>query len=217
MNGALAGLVILVLGDSHMADVHYLITPLHDALEAAGATVHSYGMCGASADAWLQRTTVSCGRAQRHERGLVTADHKQEFTWTISELLEKHHPNLVIVEAADAMGGYGSPQLPKPWIYDQVHMLAGRITAARASCVWVGPVYGVADSSYHKIDARVRELSQFLSESVSPCAYVDSLQFSRPGEWPTTDGQHLTAAGYQQWGRDIANAVVQMKSQGRLH
>ena len=219
MNGALAGLVILVLGDSHMAGVHYLITPLHDALENAGATVHTYGMCGASADAWLQRTTVSCGRAERHEHAAAIAAeaHKQELTWTINELLEKHHPNLVIVEAADAMGGYGSPQLPKPWIYDQVHALAGRIQSAKASCIWVGPVYGGANSPYHKVDARVQELSQFLSQSVSPCAYIDSLQFARPGQWPTTDGQHLTVAGYQQWGSDIANAVVQLKTQGRVH
>ncbi len=51
MNGALAGLVILVLGDSHMAGPSYLISTLHEALEAQGATVSSYGMCGASADA----------------------------------------------------------------------------------------------------------------------------------------------------------------------
>jgi len=210
MAGAVAGLVILVLGDSHMADAKYLITPLHDALENAGATVHSYGMCGASADAWLQRTTVSCGRAQRHERQPAqTEANKQAYTWTINELIEKHHPNLVIVEAGDAMGGYGSPQLPKAWIYNQVHSLAGRIQAANASCIWVGPIWGAANSPYHKDDARVRELSQFLSQSVAPCSYVDSLQFARPGQWPTTDGQHLTSPGYQEWGRDIAGVVLQ--------
>ena len=34
------------------------------ALQAQGAQVDSYGMCGASADAWLERTTVSCGRGE---------------------------------------------------------------------------------------------------------------------------------------------------------
>jgi hypothetical protein len=216
MNGALAGLIILVLGDSHMAGSSYLITPLHDALENAGATVHTYGMCGASADSWLQRTTVTCGRAERHEHGPPVAEaHKQEFTWTIGELLEKHHPNLVVVEAADAMAGYDSAQMPKAWIYEQVHALAGRIKAANASCIWVGPIWGGANSAYHKTEARVQELSQFLSQSVAPCSYVDSTRFARPGEWPTTDGQHLNAAGYQQWGRDIAGSVVQLMAQGR--
>jgi hypothetical protein len=216
MNGALAGLIILVLGDSHMADSKYLITPLHDALENAGATVHSYGMCGASAEAWLERTTVSCGRAERHERAAATVGaNKQEYTWTLGELVQKHHPNLVIVEAADAMAGYGSPQMPKPWIYQQVHALVGRITAANASCIWVGPIWGAANSPYHKDDARVQELSQLLAQTVAPCGYVNSLQFARPGQWPTTDGQHLTPAGYQEWGRDIAGAVVQLASQGR--
>jgi len=219
MNGALAGLVILVLGDSHMAGPSYLISSLHEALEAQGATVDSYGMCGASAEAWMQRTTFSCGRAERHGTSPTAAENgKQEFTWLIGDLLAKHHPNLVIVEAADAIGGYGTPELPKAWIYDQVHTLASRIKSANAACVWVGPVYGDANSPYHKADDRVRELSQFLSQSVAPCVYIDSLQFvTNPREWPTTDGQHLTSTGYRAWGADIANAVARFKTQNMLH
>src|SRR3984885_10892168 len=217
MNMALAGLVVLVIGDSHMAGRDYLISSLHDALTSEGAIVNSYGMCGASADAWLQKTTANCGRAERHEHNPPIAEMgKQEYTWTINELIEKYHPNLVIVEAADAMGGYGSPELPKAWIYEQSHALATRIKAAGAACIWVGPVYGDANSPYHKADDRVRELSQFLSQSVAPCVYVDSLQFAKPREWPTTDGQHLTSVGYRAWGADIANAVATLKSQNKL-
>ena len=214
MNMALAGLTILVLGDSHMAGRDYLLTGLHEALLAEGAQVDSYGMCGASADAWLERTTVSCGRGERHgQSGPITETGKQEYTWQIKELLAKHHPKLVIVEAGDAIGGYTSPELPKAWIYDQVHALATRIAASGAACVWVGPVYGNVNSPYHKADDRVRELSQFLSQSVAPCHYVDSLRFEPTPHWPTTDGQHLTAAGYRTWGADITNAVVQMRGQ----
>ncbi len=214
MNIALAGLVVLVLGDSHMASHDYLISSLHDALVAEGASVHSYGMCGASADAWLQRTTVSCGRAERHDKAAPVADiGKQNYTWQINDLIAKHHPNLVIVEAADAMGGYGSPQLPKAWIYEQTHALAGRIASSGAACIWVGPVYGEVNSPYHKANDRVQELSQFLSQSVAPCRYVDSTRFAQPGQWPTTDGQHLTSAGYKAWGQGIANAVIQLRAQ----
>lgn len=214
MNMALAGLVILVLGDSHMAGREYLLTGLHDALVADGASVHSYGMCGASADAWLQKTTVSCGIGQHHDKDApITEIGKQEYTWQINDLLQKHHPNLVIVEAADAMGGYGATQLPKAWIYDQTHALASRIGGANIACVWVGPVYGEVNSPYHKADDRVRDLSQFLSQSVAPCHYIDSTSFEPGAHWPTTDGQHLTATGYKQWGQDIANAVAQMRGQ----
>ncbi|HTZ35078.1 MAG TPA: SGNH/GDSL hydrolase family protein [Stellaceae bacterium] len=217
MNGALAGLAILVLGDSHMAGPTYLISSLHESLEAQGATVDSYGMCGASAEAWMERTTFSCGRAERHGTQPTVAENgKTEYTWSITDLLAKHHPNLVIVEAADAMGGYGSPTVPKGWIYDQVHALATRIKAAGAACVWVGPIYGKADSPYHKADDRVRELSQFLSQSVAPCVYIDSLRFEPNPSWPTTDGQHLTPIGYRAWGADIANAVVALKTQNQL-
>jgi lysophospholipase L1-like esterase len=78
--------------------------------------------------------------------------------------------------------------------------------------VWVGPIWGVANSPYHKADARVAELSQFLAQSVSPCTYVDSTRFAKPGEWPTTDGQHLTVNGYKSWGQDIADSVGRLKS-----
>jgi hypothetical protein len=217
MNGALAGLVILVIGDSHMAGPGYLISTLHESLRAQGATVYTYGMCGASAESWLQRTTVSCGRAQRVDAGPVQAEHdKPQITWQIGELLEKHHPNLVIVEAGDAMAQYGTPQLPKAWIYDQVHQLIGRIKAANATCAWVGPIWGRADSPYHKDDARVREEAQFLSQSVAPCAYIDSTQFSKPGEWETTDGEHLTTGGYRMWAANITSALVRLKTQNQL-
>jgi hypothetical protein len=218
MNGALAGLVILVLGDSHMAGPGYLISSLHENLQAQGATVYTYGMCGASAEAWLEKTTVSCGRAQRLDKGPILAERdKPEVTWQIGDLLAQHHPNLVIVEAADAMAGYGSAEMPKAWIYEQTHALTARIKASNASCIWVGPVFGREDSPYHKADARVREVSQFLAQSVAPCAYIDSTQFARSGEWPTTDGQHLTAPGYRAWGADIANAVVRLKEQNPPH
>lgn len=217
-SGALAGLVILVLGDSHMAGPSYLIASLHDALQAQGATVHTYGMCGASPNAWLYKTTVSCGMAERHADTPTRFESgKQQYTWQINDLLNQLHPGLVIVEAADAIGGYGAPELSKGWIYDQVHALAMKINSGGAACVWVGPVYGDENSPYHKADERVRGLSQFLSQSVAPCAYVDSLKFvSGPREWPTTDGQHLTASGYRAWGARIANAVVALKAQNQL-
>jgi len=218
MNGALAGLAILVLGDSHMAGPSYLISSLHEALEAQGANVDSFGMCGANPDAWLEKTTVACGKAERHGNQPTAATNgKQEYTWQINDLLNKYHPNLVIVEAADAMAGYGSPEMPKAWIYQQTHLLAMRIHASNAACVWVGPVYGDVNSPYHKADDRVRDLSQFLSQSVAPCVYIDSLKFvTNPRQWPTTDGQHLTTDGYRAWGTDIANEVVKLKQENLL-
>jgi len=214
MSMALAGLAILVLGDSHMAGREYLLTHLHDQLVAQGAHVDSYGMCGASADAWLEKTTVSCGIGEHHDNNPpITSINKQEYTWQINDLLAKHHPNLVIVEAADAMGGYTDPSLPRAWIYDQVHALASKIAASGAACIWVGPVYGDVNSPYHKANDRVDALSQFLAQSVAPCHYIDSTRFEPGAHWPTTDGQHLTTNGYRQWGQDITNAVVQMRSQ----
>ncbi|MNT91929.1 hypothetical protein D3C72_2331090 [compost metagenome] len=51
--------------------------------------------------------------------------------------------------------------------------------------------------------------SKFLAANVAPCSYIDSLQFSKPGQWATVDGQHLTAPGYKAWSQDISKALLE--------
>jgi hypothetical protein len=133
-------------------------------------------------------------------------------TWTLSELIAQQHPNLVVVELGDTMAGYDKPELPKAWIADQVKELVGRVAAPQISCVWIGPTWGNPEMVFHKTVARVREMSDFLSQIVAPCGYIDSTKFAEPGEWQTTDGQDFTAAGYRKWATDIVRSVVQMKS-----
>ena len=216
MNGALAGLVILVLGDSHMAGREYLLTALHNQLQAQGAVVHSYGMCGAAAGDWLYPTTVSCGHGEHHGTSPPLFDTTTMRTWNINNLIQENHPNLVIVESADAMAAYGNTDFPRAWIYDQVHALTSRIHSYNIPCVWVGPIWGNEGPPYRKTVTRVKEMSDFLAQSVSPCSYIDSTAFARPGEWPTTDGQHLTPTGYRAWGQDITQAVIRARSQTAL-
>lgn len=50
-------------------------------------------------------------------------------------------------------------------------------------------------------------MSSFLATNVAPCTYIDSLTFSKPGEWITTDGQHFTIDGYQKWAKAIGGAL----------
>jgi len=214
MNGLLAGLAILVIGDSHMVTNGYLITTLHDDLLAQGATVDTYGMCGANAGDWVYPTTVQCGRAERIGKAGAEIDRKPNVpTYQIDALLAKTHPNLVVIEMGDTMAGYGQKALPQAWIYQQVHALTSRIAAQNIGCVWVGPPWGGEGTSFHKTFERVKEMSAFLSTAVAPCKFIDSTQFSKPGEWPTIDGQHLTASGYRAWGTDIARSLDQVMPQ----
>jgi lysophospholipase L1-like esterase len=216
MNAALAGMVILAIGDSHMAGREYLLTNLHNQLEAAGASVHSYGMCGANAGDWLYRTTVSCGKGEHDDNAApITDTGKVVPTYNLNDLIQKTHPNLILIELADTMASYGTA-FPRAWIYDQVRALTGRIKADNISCVWVGPIWGNEGPPYFKTNARVKEMSEFLAQSVAPCKFIDSTAFATPGQWPTTDGQHLTSSGYHQWGADITNAIVQLKGQSAL-
>ena len=208
INLALAGLVVLIIGDSHMASRGYLITTLHDDLEAQGATVHSYGLCGANAADWVYPSTELCGRAERHGKDGPRIESGAAPAWSINDLVALHHPNLIIVELGDTMAGYGQSALPQAWIWSQIKPLTERIKAYNIACIWVGPPWGSEGTRYHKSFARVKEMAEFLSRTVAPCTFVDSTEFSRPGEWPTIDGQHLTASGYRDWGKDIADAVV---------
>jgi hypothetical protein len=213
MNTALAGLVMLVIGDSHMMG---MMSPLHNELEDAGATVHTYAMCGATAGDYIYRSTVtSCGRGERHEHAAALIENqKAEPTYVLSELLDRYRPKTIVVELGDMMAGYGSPQIDRNWVIDQVHVLTGKIAASNIPCIWVGPPWGQDQPPYRKADARVREISQLLSTAVAPCRYIDSTTFSRPGEWPTRDGSHLQPDGYRKWATDITNAILRIKGQG---
>jgi hypothetical protein len=217
MNALLAGLTILIIGDSHMVTRDYLITTLHDDLLAQGAQVDTFGMCGANAGDWVYPTTVSCGKAERIGKAAPQINRLPGSpTYQIDAVIDRVHPNLVLVEMGDTMAGYGQKAFPQAWVYQQVHALTSRIAAKDIPCVWVGPPWGSEGTTYHKTFDRVKEMSEFLSTAVAPCKFIDSTQFSKPGEWPTIDGQHLTNSGYKAWGSDIAAALDQMVPQMQL-
>ncbi|HTW54673.1 MAG TPA: SGNH/GDSL hydrolase family protein [Stellaceae bacterium] len=217
MNALLAGLTILMIGDSHMVTRDYLITTLHDDLLAQGAQVDTFGMCGANAGDWVYPTTVSCGKAERIGKAAPQINRLPGSpTYQIDAVIDRVHPNLVLVEMGDTMAGYGQKAFPQAWVYQQVHALTSRIAAKDIPCVWVGPPWGSEGTTYHKTFDRVKEMSEFLSTAVAPCKFIDSTQFSKPGEWPTIDGQHLTNLGYRAWGSDIAAALDQMVPQMQL-
>lgn len=212
MNGALAGLVILALGDSHMV---YMASPLHEALEQQGATVDLYGMCGAMASDWLSRTTTQCSAERRGNAPAVMKTQTSQG-WVLSDLLAKEHPNLVVVELGDNMAGYGTlPALPRDFIAGQVREFLAPIKARNLPCVWIGPPWGNETTAYHKTTARAKELSQFLAQTVAPCAYIDTTSLARPGEWPTIDGEHLTPSSYHKWSTGIAGAIVRLEGRAR--
>jgi hypothetical protein len=209
MSALLAGLTVLVIGDSHLATPGYLISTLHDDLMNKGAVVYSYGACGVPSGAWLTKTTSPCGGAQRLADGQVEQDTAEAAaTRPLGDLIKAHNPNLIVVVNGDTMAAYTKPVLPKTWVWQQVSALTKDIKKTGISCVWVGPAWGTEGGQYGKNFARVKEMSGYLSEIVAPCTYVDSLTLSKPGEWRTFDGQHFTSSGYRNWGGAIGNAIA---------
>lgn len=208
LNTLLAGLTVLVIGDSHMASNNYLISTLHDDLMERGAVVYSYGSCGSSAGAWVRKTHSICGGAQRIKDGEVVKDNPAEATTRpIAELVNTHKPNLIVVVNGDTMGAYNNPTMPKTWIWQEVTSLTKAIKKTGVACAWVGPPWGAEGGEYGKTFARVKELSSYLSGIVAPCTYIDSSAMAKPGEWRSTDGQHFSSSGYRYWGKAIGEAV----------
>jgi hypothetical protein len=205
----MAGMVVLMIGDSHLAAKDFLLSSLHTAIEDQGASVHSFGVCGSSPHDWVAQTVLPCGRGQRHNMEDAEIDKTDKAkVWSLDVLLHRYRPNLLVVELGDNMAGYGQlPALPKDWIVQQVNEMMTPVRAAHVPCVWVGPPWGTEGGPSNKTFARVKELSETLSTLVAPCHYVNSLAFSAPGQWPTYDGEHLTVDSYKIWGSDIAGEI----------
>jgi len=211
MSLLLAGMTVLMIGDSHMASKDYLITTLHDELTQQGAKVYSYGACGTPSSAWMKAIQPPCGSAFRLDDGpLRMRAGEAGFTKPLPELVKLHHPNLIVVVNGDTLGGYKAKTMPKTWIWQEVSVLTKGIQATGSRCVWVGPSWGEEGGKYGKTFLRSKELSDYLAEIVSPCIYINSLTMSKQGEWETIagDGQHYIATGYKAWGAAIANAIV---------
>jgi hypothetical protein len=205
-SSVLAGLTLLVLGESHMSLANHLTEPLNAALVAKGAKVHSIGACGASAADWLVAKKVDCGATQEGS-GPLQIKGSDTATTPVTELIASHKPDVVVLVIGDTMASYDKPVFPKAWAWQSVTGLTRAIAQTGTRCVWVGPAWGKVGGMYKKNDARTQLMSQFLAANVAPCTYVDSLKMSKPGQWITTDGQHFTVAGYQAWGTAIAEAI----------
>lgn len=209
MNTLLAGLVVLVIGESHMSFNDQLISTLPDDLALQGAKVVSYGACGASAGDWLKTKSVACGGYRLDTGPVRERPADVAMTQPVGKLIDKYHPNLIVVVIGDTMASYGVTPMPKSWIWEGVSGLTKEIKAHGTRCVWVGPAWGDEGSGkYKKNNARAKEFSDYLSTLVAPCTYVDSLAFAKPGEWKTIDGEHFERAGYEAWAQGITDAII---------
>ncbi|MCF4164836.1 SGNH/GDSL hydrolase family protein [Zavarzinia compransoris] len=208
MNSILAGLVVLILGDSHMVHQGGLIDLLPDQLAAEGATVYAYGACGATPTDYLTPKTTDCGRTARAGTGAVTRETGMGLAvWNARDLIAKTKPDLIVVVMGDTMGAYKTPVFPKAWVWDQVTALTGEIRSSSLSCDWIGPPWGTDNPAFGKTTGRVQELSDYLAQIVSPCHYVNSTAFAAPGAWKSIDGQHLDQAGYKAWTAAIVKSI----------
>jgi len=216
LTSALAGLSILIVGDSHLTVPYYLIDSLHSGLEEQGAEVRTFGVCGTNPSDWLKPTEGTCGAAEREPGGKVKVLPASTSTIEIDQMIARYKPNLLVVVMGDTLGAYKEPVFPKTWAWQQVTGLTQAIAKAGTACVWIGPPWGTEGQKFHKTEVRTRQVSAFLASNVAPCEYIDSTQLSKPGEWATSDGQHFTRSGYQSWGKALTQELLESPTVQKL-
>lgn len=204
---ALAGLSLIVIGESHMATPHYLMNPLHEQLTEQGAMVHSIGVCGASPSKWVNVGTTDCGRSDRVGKDAAVEVLGNSSTIAIKDVIAKDKPDALVVVIGDTVGSYEQPEYPKSWANQEVSTLTKLIKETGVKCYWVGPAWG-QPKRFNKTPELVQRANAFLKENVAPCTYIDSTSFSQPGDWKTIDGQHFTSKYYNSWAEGIVNAIV---------
>jgi lysophospholipase L1-like esterase len=212
MNGVLVGLAMLIIGDSHIAGFGRFNNALHEGLTAQGAAVDTFGVCGSIPSDWITPQQIICGRGERHngELAKVTMDEKLRG-WALPALIAQYKPNVVVVELGENLAEYGvTPTLPRDWISQEVSLLLQPIRSSKLPCIWVGPTWGTENGPTKKTFERVKQLSDYLSQIVTPCRYINSLAFSQPGEWATLDGVHLTANSTRLWDSDLIGSIDQI-------
>lgn len=204
---ALAGLTLLVVGESHMTLNGYLRDPLQKDLMEQGVK-HSFaeGACGASPARMVTATSVDCFALQTDTQPVVLKG-KEGKTVPIADLIAQDKPDVVVIIMGDTMGSYDKPVFPKVWAWQEVTELTKAVAATNTACIWVGPGWGTPGGSFSKNYARVQELSDFLANNVAPCEYISSLTYAKPGQWPTIDGEHYTSNGYDAWAKSIVASL----------
>ncbi|GBQ40115.1 SGNH/GDSL hydrolase family protein [Komagataeibacter europaeus] len=190
MNALLAGLTLLIIGDSHVTFKDSLLSVLPDEFTKQGAKVVTYGVCSSTAADWV----------------VPNPNMKPASPPPISSLIEKWHPNVVMVVLGDTMAAYGQNAMSKDWVDEQVKTLTYAI--GKTACIWVGPTWGQFSPRYGKTDQRATEMATFLKGEVAPCTYVDGTALLKQGSVNTIDGIHATPDSYKVWGDAIVQATL---------
>jgi hypothetical protein len=209
MGSALLGLTLLMIGDSHFVTETFLIKTLPESLALEGAKTVTYGACGVPSGVWVTPRAIPCGIGERIGTGPVQVNRDPKaLNPSLSSLVAKVHPDVLVIVAGDTMAAYGSKTMPKDWILSNVGALVAEVKAANLPCIWVGPPWGTEGGPLIKTFVRVRELADVIQSASAPCRFVDSTTFAKPGEWRTFDGVHYTPDSYQKWSAEITRVII---------
>lgn len=215
MKTLLAGVTLLILGDSHVAFKDSLLSVLPEAYESMGAKVVTYGVCSSSPIGWVKGPKdTGCGGTIRTGTGPIDDPFAATFPFPdITSLINTLQPTAVMFIYGDTIGGYTADPFPAEWIEKQVKPVT-TLAGAKTKCLWVGPTWGTYNPRYGKTEETTTRLTGFLKSHVQPCTYIDSTSFMQSKAVETVDGLHLTPQSYKAWGDGIVQATVPLLNNG---
>ena len=131
---------ILFIGDSHSVRTfgNHIFSHLQ-LINPERSEVHSYASCGSSPHQWLNSWNTHCGYKERHFTPWTTDQlppfyEERHTTPLLSDLLQHHRPQLVVVE----IGG-NATGLTQAGLNSSVRRFLNLITQSGAKCIWAGP------------------------------------------------------------------------------
>jgi hypothetical protein len=186
---------LLYIGDSHSVGPFGLA--LNENLRQLNLSVVSYAYCGSIANDWYKTNgATKCGYLEIDSNGVK----KSGTTGSVPQfkkLLEKHHPEIVIVELATNYFGYESDE----FVVNDMRKMGKEIIDSGAQCFWVGmPTSRKLQTSHERLDRLTKEAIGDL------CTHFDSFPVT---SYPSVggDGIHFYFPNGQKVASDWANAV----------
>lgn len=200
------GTKVLEIGDSHT--VGTFGQELDKKLRSTGAQVATYGSAGASASNYIKGTPTTYGYSEHHADGTTstTPYGQSHATPKLEELIEKEHPNVLVINLGANFRGAG-----KDGIDQQVASLGEIAKKHNIPIVWVGPPKTKQDTADG--GGSIQRFDQTMHDAVAPYGtYVASSQFTPQYVGQDPAGIHYTgpqgAEVSRRWADGVFGAIT---------
>lgn len=221
---AFANLETLIVGDSHVVgpfgeNLHRIFR------EKTKENTRTIGLAGASPSNFVGKTakqrTLTYGFADRNnENERIIKGGNAGTLPELGPLLEKTHPNRIVIELGDNFADYKNPSANSDAAAaKQVQLIMQELEKqyAKAPCYWVTPTWTDKSGSkpYLKTNERLLKVIAIIKKTASPrCTVIDSAQGIGLGKSDLQtggDGLHFSGASGKKWAEAVGAKIFEIE------